>query len=289
MPRIGPDVAGYRAFYVALMGEIRARGLRVGVEMGTTFDEVFSDVVFDYRGQPYAVLRDDLRAQAQWIATELRPDTLSLINEPDTQQKNTGIAFTSELWADLVDHAARGVRVVAPALALGAGTGSWNAARYAAALLALPALDFYDVHVYPLQYGWAATALDVLARDTRSAGKALAVGEAWLYKANAGELAGDIAAAADVFARDVFAFWQPLDIAFLRLAGAFARAAGPAFFSFFWTRSFYGALDWDATTQNLPPGELFRRLAAIAGANVARDAPNAVGLAAADLIAGRLQ
>jgi hypothetical protein len=234
------------------------------------------------------VFRDDLRDQSTWIASNLRPDSLSIINEPDTQQKNTGVAFTPALWADLNSTVARAVWLVAPAQSLGADTGTCNTAGYMDRLLAIPELDYISLHLYPLQNGWSTTAIDAVAQSARAAGKEIGFGEAWLYKAGSAELGADIASAADLFARDVFSFWQPLDIRFIQMCAKLARAIGPRFFSFFWTRNFYGSVTYDDSTKGLAPAELFRRINAAAGPNVAANTPNEVGLAAGDAASRRV-
>ncbi|MCU0950647.1 MAG: hypothetical protein MUC68_06200 [Burkholderiaceae bacterium] len=287
LPAIGADYVGYRDFYTQLFAAIRARGMRASVELGTTFnDGGFSDVSYDYRTKSMQQYRDDLRAQAVWIATALAPSHLTLSNEPDTQRQNTGIAFTPALWADIMGSTAGAVRAAAPSVPLSAGTGTWLTAGYVDALLALPELDGIDLHLYPIANDWATAAIDAVAQRCRDAGKSLRFSEAWLYKASQAELGQNIASAADVFKRDVFAFWQPLDIRFLQLATRIARGSGAASFNFFWTTYLFGALGYDVTLNDLPYSELARRAVAAAAPNIAARTPNALGQALARIAAG---
>lgn len=287
LPVFGADHVGYRDFYLQLFAAIRARGMRASVELGTTFnDGGFSDVSYDYRTRTEQQYRDDLREQALWVATALAPSHLTLSNEPDTQRQNTGIAFTPAFWADVMGRTARAVRAAAPGVPLSAGTGTWLTAGYVDALLALPELDGIDLHLYPLANDWATGAVESVGQRCRAAGKSLRFSEAWLYKASPAELGQNIAAAADVFKRDVFAFWQPLDIRFLQLAARIARGSGAASFNFFWTTYLYGALGWDASLRDLPYSELARRAVAAAAPSIVARTPNALGQALARIASG---
>lgn len=62
-----------------------------------------------------------------------------------------------------------------------------------------------------------------------------------------------------LFARDVFGFWESLDVAYIAVIGKLSHYLRSDFTSFFWSRHFYGYIEYGEDTRRLVPGELFRR------------------------------
>ncbi|MGH7960416.1 MAG: hypothetical protein ACRERD_01135, partial [Candidatus Binatia bacterium] len=60
-----------------------------------------------------------------------------------------------------------------------------------------------------------------------------------------------------IFARDVYSFWQPLDQQFLRVMTHLAHFKQFEYVSPFWSRNFFAYLEYDESTSDLEPGELF--------------------------------
>jgi hypothetical protein len=105
---------------------------------------------------------------------------------------------------------------------VGAGSGNWDSIDYIRKFAHDTALDYIDVHIYPLAgpgNNFLRRAVE-MAEVARAARKRVIVGEAWLYKAAPRELRGN-PSAASIFARDVYSFWGPLDIDFLKLLRRF--------------------------------------------------------------------
>jgi len=75
-------------------------------------------------------------------------------------------------------------------------------------------------------------------------GKQVAIGEAWLYKASDAELAQGVYHD-DIFLRDAYDFWAPLDSRFLWDMVNYSHAEGLAFLSPFWSKFFHAYLDYD--------------------------------------------
>src|SRR3970282_2741150 len=91
----------------------------------------------------------------------------------------------------------------------------------------------------------------------------------WLYKASDQDLrAGNVAAAPGLFARDVFSFWEPLDARFVTTMVKFSHAVKIDFTSFFWSRYFFGYVEYSERTGRLSRGELSRLANAAAGRNM---------------------
>jgi hypothetical protein len=251
-----PKPAELRGFYRQVAVEARKRGFGLVAEMGTAFREPeFSPIAADYRGLTRKQLAAGLREMAEAVIADIRPDYLTVLSEPETQARNTGLAFSVRDFSDFVrqvvkDLAHAGVK-------LGAGAGTWETTEYIKALAAIPELDYLDLHIYPIQHGFAYERVLKAAELARAKQKAVTIGEAWLYKISSREF-GRIAPLG-AFARDHFSFWQTLDEHFIDMTVNLAREIGAEFCSFFWMNFFYGYVEYTAETGALPAGELMRR------------------------------
>jgi len=266
--------AEYRAFYRALAAEIRSRGLALVVTMGSASRELeLSHIGADYRGLSRERFSAGLREMAEAVIADIRPDYLTLLSEPDTQTRNTGLAFSPAEFAAVVKRVARDLKQ--PGIRFGAGAGTWTALEYFKALAEIPELDYLDLHIYPIQYGFAAERALKAADIARSHGKGIAIGEAWLYKAWGREF-GRISTV-EALGRDMYSFWQPLDEHFIELVANLARHIDAEFCSFFWMKYFYGYIDYSADTGRLEPGERMKMSDRVAAENFRKGVLSATG------------
>ena len=201
-----------------------------------------------YHGLDAARFGRERYAEAARIVDALRPDYLSLAGEPGTHNDATGIDLSVEQWVLYVRRVVQQLRRDFPAhkTLLGAGAGTWESPGYFEGYARTRELDYVDLHIYPLSNGprdYLETA-SAWTRRVRSIdpSKRAIVGETWLYKAGRRELA-QTAANKTIFARDVFGFWEPLDVKFLRAVEALCRAAAIELYAPFWTRYFFAYLD----------------------------------------------
>jgi len=230
-----PRAAEFLGFYSRLAREIRRRGLSLYVHM----TPVSRALAVARRGEDRSAALDRLaqaaRTQAETVLAELKPDLLGLVNEPTNAAEDTGLqdlataeGLTRFLGTVTGNLAHNGTR-------LAAGLGSWEAPELAAALVAAPGVEFLDIHVGALRFRQfdCLTQADEYAELARLLGKPAALGEVWLYKASPFELfprrLGAPGTGQDVFRRDVYGFWSPLDAAFLRLMARLAQARGLEF------------------------------------------------------------
>ncbi|MDR7456733.1 MAG: hypothetical protein QN125_05545, partial [Armatimonadota bacterium] len=150
----------------------------------------------------------------------------------------------------------------------------WDDVAYVEALVRLPGLDYVDLHLYPVNRDFLTDRPLRMAEIARRAGKRVVIGESWLYKARDRELAGaPVAAAPALFARDVYGFWEPLDVEFTMTMGRLSRAVGSDLTSFFWSRHFYGYVEYSEATARLQPTRLFQLANRAAVANMTADPP----------------
>lgn len=275
-----PSYAGratdYINFYKTVATEARTRGLGLlvehssliptftGFEVGAYYNEVKSGGGAAAR-QRY---RDERIAEAETIARELDPAYLSLLLEPETQNQNFGLVggtrlYTPELWQAFLEVAAQRVRATGRSARLGAGAGTWEPRDYIELFAAMPSLDYIDFHIYPIRgtvRSYLETAID-WSRYVRAVApaKRVTIGEAWLYKVGATEFSGDLAAD-DLYARDVWSFWQPLDQQFLEILYKLANLERIDVVAPFWSGYFFAYLDYnDSSLRSLPPGLLLGR------------------------------
>ena len=264
-----PESEAYLAFYRQVAEEVRRRGLALMIETGPVFpDPQYSKVAFDWSAlsvQEYFNLR---REQLVLIAREVRPDYLSLGNEPATEVLLTGLNIDVQSYLGFI----RGVHEDLDGLQgvmLGAGSGSWEDPAYIEAFLQEPALDFIDIHIYPITNG----RIDYVRRASewselaRAQGKQVAIGETWLYKVTAAELIQGISYQ-EALQRDVFSFWQPLDIRFQRAIAEMAQAQGIDFVSFFWSGFYYAYLEADPALLEASALERYQELNRLQYANL---------------------
>jgi len=243
------DAREYLDFYVGIAEEIRRRGMKVIVKHNTLLPGYTAlPVGRYYRGLEPSRFGKERYAEAARIVDAVRPEYLSLVGEPGTHNDATGLKLSVEQWVGYVDLVVKQLRRDLPrhATLLGAGAGTWESARYFEGYARIAALDYVDLHIYPLSNGvqdylQTAAAWVRRVRQIDSAKRAV-VGEMWLYKAGIRELR-QTAANKTIFARDAFRFWEPLDVKFLRAVEGLARAERIELYAPFWTRYFFAYLD----------------------------------------------
>jgi len=255
LTRNHPRTDEYRDFYRRVADEIRKRGLQVVVEMGSAFREPeFSQIGVDYRGLKREKFSSGLREMAEAIVADIRPEFLTILSEPDTQTRNTGLSFSPAEFAATIARVAKGLD--RPGVKLGAGAKSWTAEDYFKALADIPELDYLDFHIYAVQYGLASDRILRAVELARAKGKRVSIGKAWLYKVSGREF--NRISPVEAVARDAFSFWQPLDADFIQLVVNLARTIDAEFCSFFWMKYLYAYIEHTAETSRLYPVQIMQ-------------------------------
>lgn len=247
-----PRSAEYRELYRRVAGEVRARGLKMVVEMGTASREPELGKLGSIRGVKREALLGGLREMAETVIADLQPDYLTVLTEPDTLARTTGLSFSPSEFARAVAQIVRDLPH--PGVRLGAGAGAWSSAEYVKAISALPELDYLDLHITPVQHGLAADRLAKAADVAHSKGKRVSIGEAWLYKGAARELR--TISPVEALGRDTLEFWQPLDQEFIRLVFELARRVDAEFCSFSGTKYLFAYLPMNQDTARMTAPEL---------------------------------
>lgn len=247
----------YLDFYRKLASEIRRRNLKLMVKMGLIFPQKeFSRIGVDYSKLTLAEYFAGKKKMAALIVNQIRPDYLSLGSEPQTEGLILGKKITSDRFADYVRETI--TTITKKGAILGAGIGSWEEIDFVRQYIKIPGLDFVDIHIYPLNSRYedylkkTLTIID-LARLGR---KNTVFSEFWLYKADHQDLLKG-AINPNIFKRDVFEFWSPLDSKMLVVIEELSRKKGVIFISPFWSRYFFAYLDYNFFNKIKPAISLF--------------------------------
>lgn len=271
-----PDAQRYLDFYATVAHHIRARKMAVSVELGALFcGTVYANCTNPFAGS-YNTFVADTAAQARIVIKRLHPDYLTLIAEPDTQAKLTGVR--------VLDTPTGAGQAVADILArigprgrtrVGAGAGTWLPTSFARAIAATR-VDYLDTHTYPVGRKEGANAVAVTA-VARRAGKPLVADEVWLYKSAEPGIAGGASALEQVFRQDMFSFWEPLDARFLATTATWARKAGAVYVSAFWSWQFLTYMTWTPALDLAPYPQLTSAFARTVTRAIADGATTALG------------
>ena len=269
--------AEYLAFYQQVVAEAHRRDIKVMPHVSVLFaDTPFSPFQGIYRGLTLDRFTAEYRDMVMLIARELKPDYLDLLTEPDTHAKLTGLRELNqpEIIARVVQNALRGWSHAG--ILCGAGSGSWSPPEFARQFITIRELDYLAIHVYPISGKFLDNAREMV-RLAREAGKQAIIDESWLYKTDRPGGGDNVAATADVFRKDAFSFWEPLDRKFMTLLFEFSRREQVALLSFYWSSFFYGNLDFTAELDRIPYQDLVRHVNQKAYAAIRARSPNGLG------------
>jgi hypothetical protein len=263
-PLLTPDFprsAEYLAFFKTVADEVRRRGMKLDTENGPIFPPPFSSLPVSYGNLTFDKFKTTKRQMVAIIIDEIQPDYLDLGAEPDTQAAITRIREinTPQGYVDLVNYVLWGLN--RGSTKIGAGSGTWGSPEIVRHLAANTSLDFIALHIYPVT-GRAlqnAVAMSDLARQYN---KRVVLDEAWLYKTSANEPPTSIAANAEIFRRDAYRFWAPLDQKFLATISKLAHTKNIEYVSAFWTTHLFAYLDYDPQLQTIPYNDLMAQLSA---------------------------
>jgi hypothetical protein len=254
-----PRASDYLTFYKDVVKEAHARGIKVMPHVTVLFaDTPFSPFQGIYQGLDLGRFKREYRNMVHLVVNELRPDFLALLTEPDTHARLTGLRELNEpsKVVDVIRFALqdldRGKTLI------GAGSGSWSPPAFARALAKQTDVNLICIHVYPIT-GEVLPNARQMARIAHANGKQAFIDEAWLYKILKPGGGSNVAAAADVFRRDIFSFWQPLDQKFVMLMLRLADTERIGLVSFFWSNQLFGYLDYSPELEGLPYHELNQR------------------------------
>ncbi len=242
------DYQNYLNFYIQLSKDIHASGLKLLIENAVAFPQPGISTLDPsaFLGTlSWAQYEQGRAQQAAVIASQVHPDYLSVITEPETEANaasqpsaNTAggsVEMLNQILAAIQTTGVTGVSV-------GAGCGTWQANfQDFANGFAGTAVQFLDMHIYPINNSYLQNAITI-AQIAQAAGKQVGMSEAWLYKIRDSELG--VLSSSTVYGRDPFGFWAPLDQSFLQTLSNLGQYMKFTFVSAFWSSYFHVYLDY---------------------------------------------
>ncbi|MEK7116873.1 MAG: hypothetical protein AAB837_01780 [Patescibacteria group bacterium] len=257
--RNGEKYQQFLDFYKKLSNEIKKRGLNLNIEVQPIFPDYSTLPVKQYyQGLTFDTYKQRVADMLVTIAKELQPHYLTVANEPDTAQANTGfpigsldnsLGMVNFFLNKLKDSGASNIKY-------GAGFGTWQkdyqtwTNRYTKET----SLDFLNIHIYPADGDFLDRAL-AISDTAKQNGKSVAIHEAWLYKWQLGDAAG-IAVSKEVYSLDAYSFWAPLDQKFIQALVYLAREKQYEYVSPFFSNYFFGYLEYEQAKDMSAPNRL---------------------------------
>ena len=282
-----PRYAQYVEFYRQVAREVKKREMVLAIQASVIFAQTnFSSLKVNFTGLTLERFKAENRQMAQTILDELRPDYLVIVGEPDTAATLTGIKELNDPAQSVayVKFILEGLERGATKIA--AGTGTWSPLAFAERYAQDTTLDCIVLHMYPVGKETLANAL-AMAQAAHANGKCVLINEAWLYKTLDPRGGNHVAASEEIFRRDAYSFWQPLDQKFLRVMTQLADLTQADFLSFFWSMYFWGYAEYDPKLEKLPYSQVRQQANQIAYKNLQANQLSATGTAYRDLIAQR--
>lgn len=266
------DPEPYIQYFEKVGVELRNRGMLYVVEHNSLLPGFSAFPVADY----YIALKAQGTAgknrwgteryqEAKIILERIKPDYLVLVEEPGTH--DCGLGLTVEEWTFHLQVLAQTLKteVSTSTALLGAGSGVWEDRRFTENYANIPAFDFVDLHMYPIASPTANYFTEYFSRldylRASAPGKKILAVEGWLFKASPDELAGGVGViSTEVFAREVYSYWAPLDQRFLEINTKIAHKYGFAMLGMAWTRYFFAYLiPGDPSLIGLTPSQIIAR------------------------------
>jgi hypothetical protein len=244
----------YLTFYKRLIAELRRRGLGINVESTTIFpDPEFATLSVDYSDLTIEKYKKEKRDMLEIILEELKPDRLTVENEPGTREANTGLDFSKETFVDVVNYFVTDLET--DGIPIGAGIGTWEDFTILEELAKID-IDYLDIHVYPINFDYFTDKIVKASEIAKKHGKGLAMAEAWLYKIGDDEFSSKTPH--EIYARDAYSFWEPLDSRFITVLAGFAHLLDFESISFFWSQYFFGYIEYEQEHSYSENQELLR-------------------------------
>jgi len=252
-----PRSEEYLDFYKFVVAEAHQRGYKVLFKVAEAFhDPVHGHLpVADFYKSltPERYMRQK-REMIEIALRELKPDYLTVSNEPDTAAMNTGLDFSPAHYVEYVQAFTKGLQ--RGQTKVGAGAGTWSPLEYWRRLAAETDVDYLDLHIYPINRDFLTRRPLEVAELARQHGKSLIIGEGWLYKSRDREIGPGGLSYVQLYARDVFSFWAPLDSEFIRVLGQYSRAHHVEYMSLFWVQYLFGYVEYTPELDQMTPGQL---------------------------------
>lgn len=238
-----PNSDGYLEFYKKTVSEIRARNFKLIIGCQSTFrDTVFGDLPVDdfYDGLTTERYKAEKKQMIETIINELEPDYLTIETEPATQAMNLDLDFSPESVIEYIEYFLNGLDK--KGVLIGGGAGTWEEIEYIDMIAQQPGIDYIDFHIYPIIKDFIVDKVFTIDSIATAYNKKLVLGESWLHKANAADLA-DLDPP-EIFVRDIYSFWIPLDSIFTESVVKLSHYANIELTNLIWATHLFAYIDY---------------------------------------------
>ncbi len=281
-----PRSEEYLELYRRVVAAARERGFTVFIKCTSTsikgdygtVDPVVWSFMRDLTGDRYKAEKAQM---LQTILHELQPDYLTVENEPETMEAATGLTYTPDSLASYLRYFL--ARLDTAGVSIGAGVGSWEPLAYVDTLVQIEGLDYIDIHIYPVNRRFVDDNVFRIIDAAKAHGKKVAFGECWLHKVSDEELSLGMPPI-ELFKRDMFSFWYPLDSTFTRVLSKLAQYAEAEIVTLYWAPLLFGYLDYQQGFEDLPPDTIFSLAMKQANRNMVRGVLSPMGEAYAQIV-----
>ncbi|MDV3278353.1 MAG: hypothetical protein LYZ69_07795 [Nitrososphaerales archaeon] len=273
-----PNYTQYHAFYVQVAQMVHARGMKLDIEAHVLFaNSPFSPVKFNYSSVPYSKYVTLQTQMDQTIINDLHPDWIDIGVEPDTWYFITGYSqlSTPSGWNDFVESIVGNLSNGSTTIA--AGAAAWDGPQWLQGYVSDPRIDVITTHIYPI-YGNNFQNLIKIAQTAQQNHKRLIIDEMWETKSVGNEAGyGSIAADVNIYRRDVYGFWSPVDEQFIKEMVKFAELYPVDYISPYWSWYFFGYLNYSASSESLTWAQITSMLNQQAAQNILNGAVSPTG------------
>ncbi len=245
----------YLSFYQRLVADVHNRGMKFIAHCQIVHTGGAINILPYYNSLTWTQYIAGRSAQIQTVAQQLKPDYIAIQTEPDTEATNSGKSqvYTTAGYQQLLSTILSDLRTAGlHTMPITAGIGTWipNWQAMTEVLTGLSDLDMVDLHIYPINTVGGTNYLNVamqVADMAHAAGKKVSMTECWLYKVRDSELSQGFTSN-QIYSRDVYSFWAPLDQQFLQLMAELGWAKQLEFVSPYAARYFNAYLDYNQVT-----------------------------------------
>jgi len=282
-----PNYNQYLTFYENVVEQVRARGMKIDIESETPLLVGYPGLSLgsvNYANLSYSTyLRED-KEMIQTVINDLHPDYLNIGTETDTLQLllHYPEISTPQGWGIYIHSLLTGLDK--GSTKINVGIGSWDPISYLYATLNDSAIDAIDIHIYPV-YGNYLSVLTRIGQLSQEYGKPIVIDEMWLHKSIMSEGHG-FATDAEISARNMYAFWIPLDEKFLKVMAKYSQTYNVVYMSPFEATYFFGYLNYTSSSANVPSYEARQVAGQVAGRNIAAGIVSPLGCYYQSLIDG---
>lgn len=214
-----PNSDKYLDFFIEVNRYARSKGLEVFVKSAITPNNenygAIDETVYNFmNNKTRSEYLSEKLQMLQLVIDSLQPDYLTLENEPETMESGSGLTFSfaPDSVKDMLQYYTQNL-TNPNNIPLGAGAGNWENIEYFDKIGQVSGIDFIDVHIYPVLFDYLSKRIYQICDTIQHYNKDIVFGENWLHKQNISDVIAKTPPV-EVFKRDYFSFWQPLDSTF---------------------------------------------------------------------------